>query len=134
MTDDRPAPAPEPWPEPPGCPSCGAPNQRGAEACWVCGAELMPADPGPISPTPTDGPASRPEPGPSPWPRPRLKIATLMIVIAVLAVGFAVGQGKASLLLGLVMLVGPSVGYLVARARRVERGGERPSAVERTLG
>jgi hypothetical protein len=57
-----------------------------------------------------------------------------MIVIAVLAVGFAVGQGQASLLLGLAMLVGPSVGYLGARARRVERGGEHPSAVERTLG
>ena len=58
----------------------------------------------------------------------------MMVAVAVIAVFFAVGRGQAGIVVGLAMVVGPAAGYLIARARRVDRGIDRPSAIERALG
>ena len=133
-------PGPVAWPEPPGCPECRAPIQAGAGSCWLCGADL-PTAPEPPTTAPPPGPEEGAEPGtPRPgrraWPRPRprVSIATSMIGIGVLGVLLAVGSGRAGIVAGLVVVVGPSAGYLVARALRVEGGGDRPSTAERVLG
>ena len=57
-----------------------------------------------------------------------------MIAIGVLAVLLAVGRGEAGVGLGLAMIVGPAVGYFLARVARIEGGLDEPSAAERTLG
>jgi hypothetical protein len=141
MTESQPTPTS--WPEPPGCPSCKAPNLEGSATCWICGAEL-PASQGPAPPTPSsaDLPAGEPAPGSKEggearggaWPRPRLTLGTTMLGVAVVAVFLAVGQGRAGVPIGLALIVGPSVGYLVARVRRISRGEEEPSGAERVLG
>ena len=51
MTGNRPRTTPEPWPEPPGCPSCGSANQPGTQSCWLC-ASLV-SEPEVEAPEPT---------------------------------------------------------------------------------
>ncbi|MEW4566913.1 hypothetical protein AB1L88_03510 [Tautonia sp. JC769] len=141
MTTDRPT-APDSWPEPPSCPNCKSANLLGASNCWLCGADL-PATAtatATAAAAPPAGPkAEPPEPiAPQPprgtWLRPRITLGTTMIGVAVVAVFLAVGQGRAGMAVGLALIVGPSLGYLIARVRRVGRGDEEPSPLERASG
>ncbi|WP_169977734.1 hypothetical protein [Tautonia rosea] len=136
MTDDRPTDAAS-WPEPPTCPTCKTANLLGASNCWLCGADLpATATAPPVEPNAEAKPEAAIDPQPSrgTWLRPRLSLATTMIGVAVVAVFLAVGQGRAGMAVGLLLIVGPSVGYLIARVLRVSRGVDEPSTLERTCG
>jgi hypothetical protein len=138
MTPDRPT-APDSWPEPPSCPSCRTANLLGASNCWLCGADLpataaTAAAAAPVEPEAEPPEAIAPHPPRGSWLRPRITLGTTMIGVAVVAVFLAVGQGRAGMAVGLTLIVGPSVGYLIARVRRVGRGDDEPSPLERSSG
>lgn len=125
------------WPEPPSCPSCKTANLLGASNCWLCGADLpATATAAPVEATveARPGPEIASQRPRGTWLRPRLSLATTMIGVAVVAVFLAVGQGRAGMAVGLLLIVGPSVGYLIARVLRVNRGGDEPTALEQTFG
>ncbi|WP_152052580.1 hypothetical protein [Tautonia marina] len=134
MTDDRPTDAAT-WPEPPSCPSCKTANLLGASNCWLCGADLpATATTAPVEPKVEPPSEIGPQSPRGTWLRPRISLATTMIGVAVVAVFLAVGQGRAGMVVGLALIVGPSVGYLIARVLRVNRGDDEPTPLERTFG